>query len=79
MSEYILPDFLNRPPKSDDFPEFTKALKRYEEHFGVGVSTAELTLSISEIVDMIEECIVQDITWEEYLGEEHKYDDDTDY
>lgn len=73
-----LPDFLKREVVADPVPKFTEALSRYKEHFGVMVSTAELTMSVDDIIDMINECIATETTWQDYLGHPG-YDEDTDY
>lgn len=73
-----LPEFLKDPIPQDPTPEFTDALRRYREQFKVGVSTAELTMSKEEIIEMIDECIATGVTWEEYLDAK-EYDEDTDY
>lgn len=73
-----LPDFLKREIEKDGSTEFSEALKRYKDHFGNGVSTAELVMSKDEIIDMINECIATETTWQEYLGHPG-YDDDIDY
>lgn len=73
-----LPDFLKGEFKENTSSEFSEAMERYRKHFGVRVSTAELVMSREEIVDMINECIATETTWQEYLGHPG-YDDDTDY
>ena len=73
-----LPDFLKGEFKENTSSEFSEAMERYRKHFGARVSTAELVMSREEIVDMINECIATETTWQEYLGHPG-YDDDTDY
>ena len=53
------------------------ALKKYEQHFNQDVNTEPSSLTDDEWTEILEYCVKENISYEEFVGDE--YDPDADY
>lgn len=74
----MIPDFLKQNEGRKEKSEFGKAIDRYTDHFGKNdLITEPSSWSEEEWVQILDECIAQNKTIWELVGEE--YDPDADY
>ena len=74
----MIPDFLRRENRKND-PEGEKmmeAIEKYENHFGEGLNTEDYMWSQKEWVEIINICIQQNKTLDEFLEIEYDSEDD---
>lgn len=72
----MIPDFLKRENRSQKEDKMLIAIEQYEKHFGQGVNTEPSPYSDEEWVAILENCVKENITFEELTGEEYNPDDD---
>ena len=73
----MIPEFLKRKNRKYQEDKMLDALKKYEQHFNQGVNTEPSSLTDDEWTEILEYCVKENISYEEFVGDE--YDPDADY
>lgn len=71
----MIPDFLKRTNNTKE-DKMLVAMGKYEKLFGQGVNTEPSTFSDDEWIAILAHCVKENITFEEFTGEEYDPDDD---
>ena len=69
----IIPDFLKRDNIKLEESEFSKAIRKYEEHFGVELNTESYMFGPAEWIGIIDQCLKTNTPIDEKMEEDNDY------